>query len=105
MNLIVVFLQKAIAQGIAILYGANGEIVTEKSGNLNLGVPGMMYMGGVAGLMGAFLYENSVEAPVPFVRTGAAALRRIILSAVFSCTCRIRLLTDNQRNLYLFFLS
>ena len=29
MNLIVVFLQKAIAQGIAILYGANGEIVTE----------------------------------------------------------------------------
>ena len=61
MNLIVVFLQKAIAQGIAILYGANGEIVTEKSGNLNLGVPGMMYMGGVAGLMGAFLYENSVE--------------------------------------------
>lgn len=63
MNLIVVFLQKAIAQGIAILYGANGEIVTEKSGNLNLGVPGMMYMGGVAGLMGAFLYENSVEAP------------------------------------------
>lgn len=67
MNLIVVFLQKAIAQGIAILYGANGEIVTEKSGNLNLGVPGMMYMGGVAGLMGAFLYENSVEAPVPFV--------------------------------------
>jgi len=37
--------------------------------------------------------------------TGAAALRRIILSAVFSCTCRIRLLTDNQRNLYLFFLS
>ena len=67
MNLIVVFLQKAIAQGIAILYGANGEIITEKSGNLNLGVPGMMYMGGVAGLMGAFLYENSVEAPVPFV--------------------------------------
>lgn len=65
MNLIVVFLQKAIAQGIAILYGANGEIVTEKSGNLNLGVPGMMYMGGVAGLMGAFLYENSVEAPCP----------------------------------------
>lgn len=67
MNLIVVFLQKAITQGVAILYGANGEIITEKSGNLNLGVPGMMYMGGVAGLMGAFLYENSVEVPVPFV--------------------------------------
>ena len=46
MSIIIVFLQKAIAQGIAILYGANGEILTEKTGNLNLGVPGMMYMGG-----------------------------------------------------------
>ena len=53
MSIIIVFLQKAIAQGIAILYGANGEILTEKSGNLNLGVPGMMYMGGVAGLIAA----------------------------------------------------
>lgn len=67
MNLIVVFLQKAIAQGIAILYGADGEIITEKSGNLNLGVPGMMYMGGVAGLMGAFLYENGSANPSPVV--------------------------------------
>ena len=52
MGLIVIFIQKAIAQGIGILYGALGEIVTEKSGNLNLGVPGIMYMGGIAGLMG-----------------------------------------------------
>ena len=65
MSIIIVFLQKAIAQGIAILYGANGEILTEKTGNLNLGVPGMMYMGGVAGLicalvcsgLGALLYS------------------------------------------------
>lgn len=67
MNVIMIFIQKAIAQGVAILYGANGEILTEKSGNLNLGVPGMMYMGGVAGLMGAYLYETAVEAPSPFV--------------------------------------
>ncbi len=44
-------MQKAIGQGIGILYGALGEILTEKSGNLNLGIPGMMYMGGIAGLM------------------------------------------------------
>ena len=67
MSIIIVFLQKAIAQGIAILYGANGEILTEKTGNLNLGVPGMMYMGGVAGLIGAFLYENSAATPSPIV--------------------------------------
>lgn len=41
MNAIIIFIQKAIGQGIGILFGANGEILTEKSGNLNLGVPGM----------------------------------------------------------------
>ena len=63
MSVIIIFLQKAIAQGIGMLYGALGEIVTEKSGNLNLGVPGVMYMGGIVGLMGAFFYENGNPAP------------------------------------------
>ena len=63
MSVIFVFIQKAIAQGIGILFGACGEIVTEKSGNLNLGIPGIMYMGGIAGLMGAFFYENGNSNP------------------------------------------
>ena len=67
MSIISIFLQKAITQGIPLLYGANGEILTEKTGNLNLGVPGMMYMGGVSGLIGAFLYENANADPIPFV--------------------------------------
>ena len=46
MSVLIVFIQKAIVQGICILYGALGEIMTEKSGNLNLGIPGIMYMGG-----------------------------------------------------------
>ena len=46
-----------------MLFGATGEIITEKSGNLNLGVPGLMYMGGIAGLMGAFIYESGAENP------------------------------------------
>lgn len=67
MSTIIIFIQKAIAQGIGILFGATGEIITEKSGNLNLGIPGMMYMGGIAGLMGAFFYEKNVENPNGFV--------------------------------------
>ena len=51
MGVVLVFIQKAIAQGIGILFGATGEIITEKSGNLNLGIPGIMYMGGISGLM------------------------------------------------------
>lgn len=82
MNVISIFLQKAIAQGIPLLYGANGEILTEKSGNLNLGVPGMMYMGGVAGLIGAFLYENSVSTPVPAVGMLISLLCALACSAL-----------------------
>ena len=59
----IVFIQKAIGQAIPILFGATGEIVTEKSGNLNLGIPGIMYMGGISGLMGAFFYEKAVQSP------------------------------------------
>lgn len=67
MELLLTFIQKAIGQGISILFGASGEIVTEKSGNLNLGIPGIMYMGGIAGLMAAFFYEKSTEVPNGFV--------------------------------------
>ena len=60
-------LQAAIVFGTVILFGAMGEILTEKSGNLNLGVPGIMYLGGIAGLAGAFLYELNTATPVPIV--------------------------------------
>lgn len=59
------FIQRAIVQGIPLLYGSTGEIITEKSGNLNLGIPGIMYVGGISGVIGAFLYEQSVPADVP----------------------------------------
>lgn len=67
MSVFFVFIQKAIGQGIPMLFGATGEIITEKSGNLNLGIPGIMYMGGISGLMGAFLYENSTKNPNGFI--------------------------------------
>jgi ABC-type uncharacterized transport system permease subunit len=60
-------LQAALVFGTVILYGAMGEILTEKSGNLNLGVPGIMYLGGIAGLAGSFLYETGVASPVPLL--------------------------------------
>ena len=37
----------AVLAGTPLLLGALGEMLTEKSGNLNLGVEGMMFMGGV----------------------------------------------------------
>ena len=56
---IVSFIPRAIMQGIPLLYGCTGETISEKSGSLNLGIPGVMYVGGICGVIGAFLYEQS----------------------------------------------
>ena len=53
------FLPRAVMQGIPLLYGSTGEILTEKSGNLNLGIPGIMYVGGISGVIGSFFYEQA----------------------------------------------
>ena len=53
------FFPRAVMQGIPLLFGSTGEILTEKSGNLNLGIPGIMYVGGISGVIGAFFYEQS----------------------------------------------
>lgn len=82
MELLLTFIQKAIGQGISILFGASGEIITEKSGNLNLGIPGIMYMGGISGLMGAFFYERSTANPNGFVGLLVSLLATLLVSAL-----------------------
>ena len=55
------FIPRAVVQGIPLLLGSTGETLTEKSGNLNLGIPGIMYVGGICGVIGAFYYEASLS--------------------------------------------
>lgn len=61
------FISAAIIQSIPLLYGATGEIITEKSGNLNLGIPGIMYVGGISGIIGGYLYERAAVEPSAFL--------------------------------------
>ncbi|MGN0505410.1 MAG: ABC transporter permease [Lachnospiraceae bacterium] len=63
MSHLIAWIIRAIPFGTIIMFGAMGETVTEKSGNLNLGVPGIMYLGGFAGFASAFLYENHATNP------------------------------------------
>ena len=65
--MIVAFIQRAVMQGIPLLFGSTGEIITEKGGNLNLGIPGIMYVGGISGVIGAFVYESSAAEINPFL--------------------------------------
>ena len=61
------FIHRAVMQAIPLLFGSTGEIITEKSGNLNLGIPGIMYVGGIGGVIGAFMYEQSTSELNPFL--------------------------------------
>ncbi|MCC8181420.1 MAG: ABC transporter permease, partial [Clostridiales bacterium] len=85
---LVQLLQSAVVFGTVILYGALGEILTEKSGNLNLGVPGVMYLGAIAGLATSFFYENGVAEPngaVSLVLSFLAAFVAAALGGLIYC--------------------
>lgn len=56
---IITLIPRAVVQGIPLLFGSTGEILTEKSGNLNLGIPGVMYVGAISGVIGSFFYEQA----------------------------------------------
>ena len=51
MNIWLNFLIDSLAFGATFMYGSTGEIITEKAGHLNLGIPGVMCMGGACGCL------------------------------------------------------
>ena len=61
--MITTIIQRAVMQGTPLLLGSTGDILTEKSGHLNLGIPGIMYVGAISGVAGSFIYEQSVASP------------------------------------------
>lgn len=71
MDSIVLFLAAAIVAGTPLLFATLGEIITEKSGNLNLGVEGMMLMGAVIGFMAALNTGNPIIALIAAAVAGA----------------------------------
>lgn len=78
------FINAAIIQGIPLLFGATGEIITEKSGNLNLGIPGIMYIGGISGIIGGYLYEHGNPSPSAFLCVLIPFLASIFGSALMA---------------------
>lgn len=55
------FLSAGILASTPLLLGTLGEILTEKSGNLNLGVEGIMFIGGISGLSGIYYYQQTTQ--------------------------------------------
>ena len=93
---IIEFLLSALAIGVTFLYGSTGEIITEKAGHLNLGIPGIMGIGaacGCAALSAAVLPEG-------LVRIGASALYACaeLISVFLPDTVTLRLSLSMRRS-------
>ena len=59
------FLVGAIALATVFLFGCVGEIITEKAGHLNLGIPGIICAGGAGGCLAVSIYMNSINGATP----------------------------------------
>ena len=78
----VTLIRAAVFFGTVIMFGCVGETVTEKAGNLNLGVPGIMYLGGIASLSSVFIYEGSTDNPNKAVCVILAMLSAFVASSL-----------------------
>ena len=84
MGLFIALIIAAITYGTPLLFGTLGEILTEKSGNLNLGVEGIMYTGGAVGLGAVFYYEKASAHPNGFLAVFLGLLLAFIAGALCS---------------------
>ena len=56
----ITYIRGVVRVMILFLFGSTGEIVTEKSGHLNMGTPGIMCMGAAGGVVGLKVYLDAV---------------------------------------------
>ena len=80
MNIWLNFLIDSLAFGATFMYGSTGEILTEKAGHLNLGIPGIMCMGGAGGCLVLNMIGKSGLPPFLIILLGI--LGSLILSVL-----------------------
>jgi len=77
------FLFAAMKAGTPLLFGTTGEIMTEKTGNLNLGVEGMMFMGA---FMGFFVGYHTGSIPLALLAAFAIGVFGALIYAFLTVT-------------------
>lgn len=79
------FLQTAAQMGTPLLLATTGGILSEKVGNMNLGIEGMMLMGAVGGFWGAVKTGNPL---IALLAAGLTGLLGALLYAMVTITLR-----------------
>ncbi|MGI6751954.1 MAG: ABC transporter permease [Anaerovoracaceae bacterium] len=80
-----VFLASCIVAGTPLVFATIGELITEKSGSLNLGVEGMMLMGAVIGFSMAY---NTGNPYVALMGAGVAGAGGALIYAILTVSLR-----------------
>ncbi len=94
MDMFIKFLVAAVGAGTPLLFGTVGEILTEKSGHLNLGVEGMMSIGACVGFMTGYYTDNFFLAILLSAAAGAlSALIYAVLTVTFMANQNVTGLT------------
>ena len=71
------YILTSVALGMTFLFGCTGEIITEKAGHLNLGIPGIMCIGGASGCLAIKMCRE-----MPFSVPGFLVVIIAILAAI-----------------------
>lgn len=94
MEILIKFLVAAVGAGTPLLFGTVGEILTEKTGHLNLGVEGMMSIGACVGFMVGYYTDNFALAILASAAAGAfSALIYAVLTVTFMANQNVTGLT------------
>ncbi len=83
----VVFMTGAISISVVFLFGCIGEIITEKAGHLNLGIPGTMCVGAAGGCWGVSIYMGMLSDPWKEANLLLVVLFALLFSAILSSVC------------------
>ncbi len=80
------FLAAAVIAGTPLLFATVGELITEKAGNLNLGVEGLMVMGAVIGFLVGYRTGSPVLACLGALAAGSVGS---LIFAVLTVSLRV----------------
>ncbi len=84
MNIFFNYLLASIPLGMTFLYGCTGEILTEKAGHLNLGIPGIMCMGGACGCLALSFVKGLPPFLVVTIAILAAFIGGVLMGGIYS---------------------
>lgn len=99
LTMLITFIQQSIRLSSTLLLGSTGEIITEKSGNLNLGTPGIMASGAISGIVGAYFYTKSGAVFNPVISiliTLICCILGSLLTTLIYCFLTITLKTNQN---------